>query len=271
MWLKSLNEWKNKGISCALATIVHTEGSTPRQAGAKMVVSFHGDIAGSIGGGSVEYECMKLAENVIKDNKPILKEFSLKEEFDDDLHGKGICGGTVTVFIEPITTRKEIVIFGAGHIAEKIGRFCDILEIPYRVFDDRKELLTSERFLTAIELIHGDFNDIYKFINLGSASHCVIMTYGHAHDEICLEQLIRNTELPYIGMIGSPKKVSIIVDNLASRNVVLDNRVYSPVGLRIGRNLPADIALSVVSEIMLLMEGGALEHFRINWQKDGTR
>lgn len=269
MWLKSLNEWKVKGVPCAIATIVRAEGSTPRQAGAKMVVNIDGDIAGSVGGGSVEYECMKLAETAIKENRPILKEFSLEGETDggNGLPCGGICGGIVTVFIEPILVRKEIVIFGAGHIAEKLGRFCEILEIPYRVFDDREEFLTKERFPGANELILGDFSNIDATINLGATGYSVIMTYGHQHDEICLEQLVKKKEIPYIGMIGSPKKVAIIVENLRGRNVLLDKRVYSPIGLRIGRNFPQDIALSVISEIMLLMEGGTLEHFRINWEK----
>jgi xanthine dehydrogenase accessory factor len=269
MWLKSLTEWKKKGIPCAIATIIRAEGSTPRQAGAKMVINADGDIAGSVGGGTVEYECMKAAEIAIKENKPILKEFSLQGETDggNGLPCGGICGGNVTVFIEPIIVRNEIVILGAGHIAEKLGRFCSILEIPYRVFDDRKEYLTEDRFPNASQLVHGDFNTIEKSIELGVESHCVIMTYGHQFDEICLEQLVKRKELPYIGMIGSPKKVAIIIKNLHDRNVYLDERVYSPVGIRIGRNFPQDIALSIVSEIMLRMEGGTLEHFRIDWEK----
>ncbi len=269
MWLKSLNEWKSKGIPCAIATIIRAEGSTPRQAGAKMVVNLLGDIAGSVGGGAVEYECIRLAETAIKENKPILKGFSLQGETDgaNILPCNGICGGTVTVFIEPIIGRKEIVLFGAGHIAEKLGKLCAILEIPFRVFDDRKEYLTEERFPDAGELICGDFKQIDKALTPGASSYCVIMTYGHMHDEVCLEQLIKYPEIAYIGMIGSPKKVSIIAENLGSRDVLLDDRVYSPIGLRIGRNFPQDIALSVVAEIMLLMEGGELSHFRIDWMK----
>lgn len=270
MWLKSLNEWKTKGIPCAIATIIRAEGSTPRQAGAKMVVNADGDIAGTVGGGTVEYECMKLADIAIKENKTILKEFSFQGEVDggNGLPCGGICGGNVTVFIEPIIVRKEIVIFGAGHIAEKLSKFCSILEIPFRIFDDRKEFLTQERFPGAAGLVHGDFKSIGSSINLGSESHCVVMTYGHEHDEVCLEQLIKKSELPYIGMIGSPKKVAIIVENLKNREVYLDKRVFSPVGIRIGRNTPQDIALSIIAEIMLGMEGGALEHFRIDWHKE---
>jgi xanthine dehydrogenase accessory factor len=265
MWLKSLNEWQAKGIPCAIATIVKAEGSTPRQAGAKMVISINGDIAGSVGGGTVEYECMKLVKTVISENKPVLKEFSLKEEDEGGKPSSGTCGGDVTVFIEPVLTKSEIFIFGAGHIAEKLGALCRILEIPYRVFDDRKDFLTTERFPDAAELIHGDFSAISASVKPGATSYCVIMTYGHSHDEVCLEQLVKMKDLPYIGMIGSPKKVEIIVDNLKKRGVLIDKRVYTPVGLKIGRNLPQDIALAILSEIRLLMEGGALEHFRIDW------
>jgi xanthine dehydrogenase accessory factor len=265
MWLKSLNEWKAKGIPCAIITIVKAEGSTPRHAGATMVVSKDGDIAGSVGGGMVEYECMKMVNEVISTNQPILKEFSLKGETEggNGLPCGGICGGSVSVFIEPVVVKKELVIFGAGHIAEKLGKFCDILDLPYRVYDDRKEYLTQDRFPKATELVHAEFPALNKTITLGAASYCVILTYGHTHDEVCLEQLVQNKNLPYIGMIGSPKKVSVIVENLKSRGIALDNRVYSPVGLCIGRNLPQDIALSILSEIMLLMEGGSLKHFRI--------
>lgn len=103
MWFESLREWREKGIKCAIATIVHAKGSTPRQAGAKMVITETGDIAGSVGGGIVEYECMKIAEEVIRSQQPVLKEFSLKGEVDggSGLPCGGICGGTVSVFVEP--------------------------------------------------------------------------------------------------------------------------------------------------------------------------
>ena len=104
MWLKWLTEWKAEGVPCAIVTIVRAQGSTPRQAGAKMVVTINGDIAGSVGGGMVEYECMKLAEEAIKRNNPVIKDFSLKGEVDggSGLPCGGICGGAVTVFIEPV-------------------------------------------------------------------------------------------------------------------------------------------------------------------------
>lgn len=267
MWLKSLTEWKKKGIPCAIATIVKTEGSTPRQAGSTMVVNLDGDIAGSVGGGSVEYECMEIARKVIAENRTVLETFSLREDAAsaDEISSKGICGGEVTVFIEPVRVQKTIMIFGAGHIAEKLGRLCSVLEIPYSVFDDRKEFLSEERFPGAEALYHGDFTKIKETVLPGAENYCVIMTYGHKFDENCLEQLVQMPEIPYIGMIGSPKKVAIIVEHLRNRNVMLDDRVYSPVGLRIGRNLPQEVALSILSEVVLLMEGGSQEHFRIKW------
>jgi xanthine dehydrogenase accessory factor len=88
-----------------------------------MAINCRGDIAGSVGGGVVEFECMKLALQVIASGVPVLKDFSLKGEIDggSGLPCGGICGGTLSVFIEPIVTEKDAVIADPGHIPEKIG------------------------------------------------------------------------------------------------------------------------------------------------------
>lgn len=273
MWLKSLNEWTAKGIPCAMVTIVKAEGSTPRGVGSKMVVNTTGEIAGSVGGGIVEFECMKLAEEAIKQNKPILKDFSLKGETDggSGLPCGGICGGSVTVLIEPVSTEAvEVVIFGGGHIGEKISKYCEILNMPYRVFDNRAEFSSAQRFPSAVERICKPYESLGETVNLTCASYCVILTHGHAHDELCLDQLLKNKEVPYIGMIGSPKKIKIVVDNIRSRGGSFDDRVYSPVGLKIANQRPEQIALAIMAQILLLINKGTPEHYRIPWHEDET-
>jgi xanthine dehydrogenase accessory factor len=68
-------------------------------------------------------------------------------------------------------------------------------------------------------------------------------------------------------MIGSPVKVGAMVDSIRSRGTKVDGRLYSPVGLKIGRNLPEEIALAIMAEIMLLIEGGSGEHYRVKWHE----
>jgi xanthine dehydrogenase accessory factor len=266
MWLKSLNEWKSKGIPCAIATIVKAEGSTPRGMGSKMVVNNVNEIAGSVGGGPVEHISREEALKVIRENRCVSLDFSLKGDtwmVTPDKMVQGLCGGSVTVFIEPILPEAEVVIFGGGHIGEKISKYCGILNMPYRVFDNREEFSSAERFSSAVERVCEPYNTLSETIRLTGASYCVILTHGHKHDEVCLEQLLRNKEVPYIGMIGSTNKIEVIVNNIRSRGGIIDNRLYSPVGLKIANNLPEQIALAIMAQIILLINNGTPEHFRV--------
>ncbi len=268
MWLKTLEQWASKGIACAIVTIIKAEGSVPRGVGSKMVVSEANDIGGSVGGGPVEHISREEALKAIRENKCLTLDFSLQGDLwqvTPTRTVQGLCGGSVSVFIEPVLPSKEVVIFGGGHIGEKLSKYCEILNLPYRVYDNREEFASLDRFPSAKERICQPYEILNKAIHLTRASYCIILTHGHAHDEICLEQMLQNKEVPYIGMIGSANKVKVLVEHIRSRGGVVDNRVYSPIGLRLGRNLPEEVALSIIAEVMLLMNGGALEHFRIPW------
>jgi xanthine dehydrogenase accessory factor len=270
MWLKSLNEWKSKGIPCAIVTIVKAEGSTPRGAGSKMVVNDRGEIAGSVGGGPVEHLSREEALKAIKEKRCMSLDFSLAGDIwrvTPDKSIQSICGGSLTVFIEPVLPTEEIVIFGGGHIGEKISKYCEILNMPYRIFDNREAFSSAERFPSAAERVCKPYEPLAESIKLTCASYCVILTHGHAHDEICLEQILRNKDVPYIGMIGSAKKIQIIVEHIRSRGGSIDNRLYSPVGLKIANNLPEQIALGIVAQIVLLINKGSPEHFRVPWHE----
>lgn len=272
MWLKSISAWREAGIPCALVTIIESVGSTPRKTGSKMAVNQNGEIAGSVGGGAVELQCISLAKEAIQRGICITRRYISKGEGEEWKQSGnepilGECGGSLTVFVEPIILEPEIVIFGGGHVGLSLGKLCEVLQIPYRVYDDRKEFVSSDRFPGAIELVNAPFTEIKPNILLSNMSYCVIMTYGHEHDEEVLEQLLKNRDLPYIGMIGSQRKAGVLINNIKERGGVIDNRLYCPIGLRIGRNLPQEIALSIISEIVLVMREGKPEHMRMDWTK----
>jgi xanthine dehydrogenase accessory factor len=268
MWLKSLYEWKNKGVPCAIVTVIRAEGSVPRGVGAKMVVSEANDIAGSVGGGPVEHISRGEALKAIRDNTCLTLDFSLQGDawqVTEETSVQGLCGGTLAVFIEPVLPRKEVVIFGGGHIGEKIGRLCEVLNLPYRLYDDRPEYASAERFAGAAERVCKPYAQLSTEITLTRVSYCIVLTHGHAHDEVCLEQLLACKEVPYIGMIGSANKVKVIIEHIRSRGGVIDERLYSPIGLQIARSLPEEIALAIVAEVAMLMNGGTLTHYRTKW------
>ncbi len=270
MWLNAIAEWRSKGVACALVTIIESAGSTPRKTGSKMAVSADGKTAGSVGGGAVELKCMELAKEAIDRDTCVTRRFVSNEQGDhwtlqEQDKSLGLCGGTITVFIEPLTLEPELVIFGGGHIGMSLGRLCEVVEMSYRVFDEREEFVDEKRFPGAKGLVCAPFADIAANIELTARSFCVVMTYGHAHDEEVLEQLLKNSDIPYIGMIGSPNKAGVLIRNIRQRGGIIDRRLYCPIGLRIGRNLPQEIALSVMAEVLLLMRGGSPEHMRIDW------
>ncbi|ABD41723.1 protein of unknown function DUF182 [Methanospirillum hungatei JF-1] len=273
MWLNNITRWYNEGISCALITIIDSAGSTPRKTGSNMVINQNGETAGSVGGGGVELQCIHLAREAMKTGACITRKFVSKGDGEDwntsDEDAElGVCGGSLTVFIEPLIPESELVIFGGGHVGLALGKLCEVLNVPYRVYDDRREFADPERFPGARSLICQPFTDIFSHIHLTGTSYCVIMTYGHEHDETVLEQLLKIKELPYIGMIGSVKKAEVLIRNIQGRGGIIDDRVYCPIGLRIGKNLPQEIALSVISEVFLVMRGGVPEHMRVDWSAD---
>ncbi len=268
MWLEHLSKWRAAGVPCAIITIIEAQGSTPRKTGSKMVVNKNGESAGSVGGGPVEQQSIRLAQQAINKGKCLTQRFVSVADGEDWLaenKSLGACGGTLTVFIEPLVPEAELVIFGGGHIGQCLAQLCHAIAMPYRVYDDRQEILVAENFPGARELICASFAEIGEHIELSALSYCVIMTYGHDFDEVVLEQLLPLSELPYLGMVGSPTKAEVLIRNIEGRGGKIDDRLYCPIGLKIGRNQPQEIALAILAEIILLCRGGELVHLRRDW------
>jgi xanthine dehydrogenase accessory factor len=262
MWLERLHAWAEQGVPCALATVTESEGSAPRKAGAKLVLNAHGEIEGSIGGGAIEHRCLQEAARVLASGAASTLRFVLDADWREMERGDpaGTLGGSVTVFIEPVLPSKEVVVFGAGHIAERLGRLCEVVGLGFRVYDPRPEFARRERFPQAREVVCAAYDDIEAHLRLSSVSHCVVLTHGHAQDEQVLGQLLGMPILPYIGMVGSSKKIRGIRERLAAKGLSFGPHVYTPAGLALGGNLPGDIALAILAEIKLLMEGGRPGH-----------
>jgi len=268
MWLERLIEWQSAGVPCAIVTIIAAEGFTPRKTGAKMVVNSKGESAGSVGGGTAELQSVALAQTAMTKGKCLTQRFVSQGEGEDwtpEDRPLGACGGTLTVFIEPLVPEPELVIFGGGHIGQCLARLCSAIAMPYRVYDDRPDILVAENFPGARALICASFEKIPAHIELSNLSYCVIMTYGHEYDEIVLEQLLPLSPVPYLGMVGSPSKAEVLIRNIRARGGKIDDRLYCPVGLKIGRNQPQEIALAILTEVILLCRGGKLTHLRRDW------
>jgi len=242
------------------AIIVETDGSTPAKIGMKLLIPLEGDCYGNLGGGEMEH----LTIDFIRDNRP---EKSLCVHYD---LGKGqlnnlipthmICGGTATVFIEPIFVAKKLYIFGAGHCGKELGRLAKKCGFWVLLVDNRKDVLDNAPEDTYHEKHFSDFHDIYQDLSWDDNSWLVIMTHAHTHDASILEQCLRQ-RFSYLGMIGSHSKVEQTFRNLKAKGFTEEmlSLVHAPIGMKIGSQTPIEIAISIMAEIISVYQDATIK------------
>jgi xanthine dehydrogenase accessory factor len=240
----------------AVATVIGTEDSTPRKTAAKMVVFPDGTIRGTIGGGDLEQTVIEDALDAMRNGDSFTKTYNLKGEEEG---GFGpICGGMASVYVEVIRSRETILLCGGGHIASAIAHMASILDMNIIVVDERNEYASKERFPQAMNVVQAGPADPKLRELVTPSTYVVILTHSHEHDKDVLKNLI-STDAAYVGMIGSKKKVTAILEALSAEGVSDEElgRVHSPIGLDIGAETPAEIAVSILSEIVHMRRKGA--------------
>src|ERR1051325_2040938 len=133
-----------RGEEVALVTIVAAQGSTPQRVGAKMLVYPDGRIAGTIGGGCYENDALGKAREALLARKPRLVKYDLTDDFAEE--SGLICGGQMTVYIEPVEAAPQLFIVGAGHVGPQPGQTAGRAVFPTHVPDDREKSPSRERF-----------------------------------------------------------------------------------------------------------------------------
>jgi xanthine dehydrogenase accessory factor len=237
--------------SASLATVVSGEKGVPGKTGFKMLVYPDGTSLGTVGGGLLESKVREEALRCLHEKTSRLLEFKLDEQSAAGIGA--LCGGNVKVFVEPILATSAVYIFGGGHIALPLVEFAKVLEFTVVVVDDREEFANVNRFPKADEVKLGDFVEVTKSIDFHVEDSVVIVTHEHQHDEVVLKECLSKKTLPgYIGMIGSKAKVAATFSNLKQQGLSeqLLARVSAPIGLDIGARTPAEIALSIMAEII---------------------
>ena len=169
-----------------------------------------------------------------------------------------VAGTMYTLYFEPFRPPPELLIVGAGHIARPLCRIGAMLGFRVTVLDDRPEFATRERFPEAERVIRADFADPFRDTPLGSQSHLVLVTRGHRYDYDALRDALRRpVELPYVGMVGSRRRVRAALEQLAQDGIPPDrlHEIHTPIGLDIGAETPAEIAVAIAAEIVRARRG----------------
>lgn len=289
-------------------TVLEARGSVPGKAGAQMLVDSSGRLAGTVGGGALEFRVTQTAQQALLETKelPCIQTFSLDA---NDAAGLGmICGGSLDLLFTRLSPVEEAVfqealqamdahqesalffpldgkvpvfltanlpsesgqmvsadgisgyvcrllpagrvwIFGAGHLAIETVPLLAHLGFRVRVLDDRAEFADPSRFLQAesVELV--SFEELS--CEILPEDDVLIMTRGHLGD-LAVERYVLGTPARYIGVVGSRRKARMVREMLEEEGFSKGSldRVVTPVGIDIGAETPAEIAVSIAAQLV---------------------
>lgn len=238
-----------------LATVVSTGGSAPREAGARMAVLPDGSIVGTVGGGILEKKVIEDALVVLREGSPRLARYELTEGGD----GIGAeCGGRSEVFLEPVGSAPHLLVLGAGHVGLALAALGRDAGFQVTVVDDRTEF-ADRASLAGVEVIRSAPDDTSLRDLVTQQTAITVVTRSHLLDRDSLRNLI-GTDAFYIGMIGSRSKVQKEMTLLRGEGLDPEalSRVHAPIGLDIGAQTPAEIAVSILAEIIAVRRTGTV-------------
>lgn len=220
--------------AAVLATVVEVKGASPAKVGAQIVLLSDGKTTGTVGGGKLEARILEDARAALKSGLAGLHHYRLAEEGQDAIGT--LCGGEVTVFVQPYFPLPRLVIVGGGHI----GR-------PLKVMGE-----AAGFEVIVVDVAPGmDSVPELEQVDLTEDSYVVLITTDHISDEAALRVAIK-TPVSYIGMIGSVAKCNTIISHLKSDGVADQDlkRIFAPIGLDLGGPNPNEIALGILAEIV---------------------
>ncbi len=251
-FVERLAELSQSGVPFVCVTMVHAEGSTPQEAGTKMLVTADQLVTGTVGGGRVEHKAIEHARKMLANpvnQTPLteLVDWNLKRDVGMT------CGGSVKLFFETYNHSDwRIVVFGAGHVASAVVDCLGPLDCRVTCIDPRSEWL--DRIPARARLRKIQCDEPHTLVaDLPDDAFVVCMTMGHATDRPILEEIFRQgRQFPFLGVIGSKAKRAVIVKELAAAGISSDraNAFQCPIGLELGTNQPGEIAISVVAQLI---------------------
>ena len=257
--LDHLNEAVHAGQPVVLCTVVNTTGSVPRHPGAKMLVFVDGKFEGTVGGGETEKLVLQAALEALKDGRTRFLHYEL---IDVEKGDPGICGGTVTIFVEPFLSAPTVVVVGAGHVGRAVVHLASWLGYHVVLSDDREALCTPEVAPGADMYLPISIEKVPERVHIGPQTYFVLVTRSVDVDLRGLPPLFE-TSAPYIGLIGSKRRWAHCQEKLLEAGIPQEqiDRVTSPIGLEINAETPDEIAVSIMAEITAIRNEGK-RHFR---------
>tara|TARA_Y100000590_G_scaffold263893_1_gene296358 strand:+ start:209764 stop:210540 length:777 start_codon:yes stop_codon:yes gene_type:complete len=231
-----------------LATMVSHRGSAPQIDGAKVIFTKEGLFWGSIGGGKIEHAVQIKSKEMLEENEA---NFFAKWNLQKDIGMT--CGGEVSIFFEKFGKPKlKIAVFGAGHVSQSLIPLLLKLDCEVKCIDPRVdwiEKLPSHKKLEKVCIENSED----AIASLEKGTFIISMTQGHKYDVPILHKaFLKAADFPYIGVIGSKQKAQVIKADLKELGILEQDleRLFCPIGLNFGSNIPEEIAFSIIGQIL---------------------
>jgi xanthine dehydrogenase accessory factor len=218
-----------------------------------MLVYADGRTVGTIGGGCYENEAALKAREALTTGRQALLHYELNDDFAQE-NGL-ICGGRMDVHVDPLEPDPSLFVIGAGHVGWHLGRIAADAGFGIHVVDDREKFANAERFPDATITVEPIPEWLHR-AELPPTAYVTVLTRGHQHDLDAMRALAAR-DLRYLGLIGSRAKVVRIYDALLAEGLPAEclDRIHAPVGLDIGAVTPAEIAISILAEMIAVRRG----------------
>ncbi len=233
-----------------LATVVRADSGAASPMASKLLVDEDEKVTGTLGDGELDTRVVRDALTAMQERKSRVASYRSG-------NGASAEAGAVDVFLEVVEPQPTMLIIGAGHIAVPLARMAKMLAFEVVVLDDREKFANRERFPEADQVIAADFGPALANMKITRGTYIVIITRGHQYDEESLIE-VADSPAPYIGMIGSRRRVQAVRHNL--ENMGFDpakvDHVRAPIGLEVGAETPEEIAVAIMAEIVAVRRGG---------------
>jgi len=247
-WIDLLKFYKDKQEAVALITITNCFGSTPCIVGSRMIVTKNKNIHGTIGGGKLEFNAIDSAVIAINENRIIKSTYTLGPEFEQ------CCGGKVELIIEPMNQSPKLFVFGAGHIGVEICNMMESTPFEVHLIDSRENWFSKLELKPHIQVVPVKLNNFKTFkdaVIWGHQCYVLVLTHDHILDFDIITMAIQH-KTKFLGLIGSKTK-RVRFNNMLIKDMSIKegmSNVVCPIGLELGGNLPKEIAISVVAQLI---------------------
>ncbi|MBS0192260.1 MAG: xanthine dehydrogenase accessory protein XdhC [Phycisphaerales bacterium] len=256
--LRAAAELSEAGEEFVLLTVIRTQGSTPREVGARMIwrppsafpavesLAFPNGAFGTIGGGQFEDLALEAAKECAR------RKCSMTERFVLGAEAEQCCGGVMEVFVEYHPRRATVMIFGAGHVAQALFNILSPTPLRIAIVDDRPEWNSEPRFPSARRFSEFE-TGIEHAVKAADATMALVMTCSHETDFKVLRGLLQSTPPAFVGLIGSRSKRACLFGRLSAEGIPQEfvQRVHCPIGVGQTGKDPQSVAISIAAQLLL--------------------